>query len=80
MMVVTFTDMGITAKDFNGINANRANAAIINLAADRVNNRYEHPETAIETLYDWGKAIVNYSLHRVEIPATKFDVWMQINS
>lgn len=80
MLIVTFQDLDITAKDFNGINARRAEQAVINLAADRVNNRYHHPELAIESLYNWAGATVDWLLGRVEVPAVPFDEWCAINS
>lgn len=80
MLKVPFSALDITASDFTGMNALRASQAVINLTADAVNKRFPHPETAIETMYDWPNALVNWSGAQVEVPLVPFNEWYDINS
>ena len=81
MLVLTFQELGIDVADYNGMHVSEAVPAIINIAADRVTMaQWQHPITSVETLYAWAYAIVNFTLQRIELPATPFDTWMQINS
>jgi hypothetical protein len=81
MLVLTFQELGIDVADYNGMHVSKAVPAIINHAADRITMaQYQHPVTAIETLYDWAYALVNFTLQRIEIPAAPFDTWATINS
>jgi hypothetical protein len=79
-MFVSFADLGLDSSSFNGMAYADARKQIINLAADRVNNRYAHPETAIETLYDWPNAVVCFIRCNVFLPPAKFDRWCALNS
>lgn len=81
MLVLTFKELGIDVADYNGMHVSQAVPAIINVAADRITMaQWGHPPTAIETLYAWSYAIVNFTLQRIELPAAPFDQWMEINS
>lgn len=81
MLTLTFKELGINVADYNGVHVSQAVPEIINIAADKVTMaQYRHPDTIIETLYDWGAALVDFTRHTVSLPATPFDTWMQINN
>ena len=81
-MILTFAELQITAADYNGMEARDARAAMINLMADRINMAewQPHPLIAIESLYDWHNAIVDFVNHTINVPPQSVDNWMLINS
>lgn len=81
MMILTFQELGINAAMFNGMSAVQAIKEIVNIAADAITMaRYQHPVTAIETLYKWEATRVDFITQRVEIPARDFDSYAIINT
>ena len=79
-MVLSFGELGIQLHEMNGMTLADARRAIINIAADAITMaRHHHPVTAIETLYDWANADVNFSRWRVTINPMPNDVWSAIN-
>lgn len=81
MLTLTFQELGIDNATYNGMEAQQARAEIINVAADAITMaRYTHPSTPVETLYDWGRASVDFICQRIDVYPTKFDDWIAINS
>lgn len=81
MLVLTFPELSIDSHTYNGMEARQARAEVINVAADAITMaRYAHPSTNIETLYDWARAKVDFVRQRIEVPPTRFDDWVAINS
>lgn len=80
-MVLTFNELRINVADFNGMTAQQARAEIVNIAADAITiARYGHPETSVETLYDWANATVNFVRQYIVLHPVPYYVWMQTNS
>ena len=81
MLTLTFQDLGINPARFNGLTFVQAFQAIVNIAADRITQAaYYHPDTNIETLYNWGGASIDMISQRISIPATDYDIWVAVNS
>ena len=79
-MVLSFGELGIQLHEFNGMILADVRKAIINIAADAITlARYAHPATAVETLYDWENADVNFSRWRVTINPIPSNAWCAIN-
>jgi hypothetical protein len=78
-MVFTFADLGIDLADFQGVEIGMLRKHIINEAANALTlSWWDHPCTAVEALYDWPNASVNFYRYRVEIPPMPSEVWEQI--
>lgn len=79
-MVLTFAELGINAADYNGMDAGTARASVINTMADRITlAQYQHPVTAVETLYDWANGIVDFVKHIINVPPASVDIWSAVN-
>lgn len=80
-MILTFAELQINASDYNGMSARDARAAVINTAADRITMaQWQHPVTAIETLYDWAHGIVDFVKHTINVPPASVDIWCEVNT
>ena len=79
-MVLSFGELGIQLHEFNGMSLANVRKAIINIAADAITlAKYAHPETSVETLYDWENANVDFHRWRVTINPTQLSMWQAIN-
>ena len=80
-MILTFAELGIKASDFNGMHVTQAIPAIINIAADRITmSQWQHPVTAVETLYNWSASIIDIVNHTIEVIPAAYDEWMIVNT
>lgn len=80
-MILTFAELGINAKMFNGMTFSKAFAAIVNIMADRITMaQWQHPVTAVETLYDWQHAIIDVVNQTINVPPASVDNWIAINT
>ena len=80
-MIYTFAELGINVKEFNGMHVSQAVPAIINLAADRITMaKYQHPDTTVETLYNWPASLIDFVNHTIEVIPASYDAWMHINT
>lgn len=80
-MVLSFGELGIQLHEFNGMSLADVRKAIINIAADAITlAKYAHPETSVETLYDWANANVDFHRWRVTINPIDARQWADINT
>lgn len=79
-MVLSFGELGIQLHEYEGMSIADARRAIINVAADAITMaRYHHPITAIESMYDWVNARVEFIRFRVYVEPTPSVEWCAIN-
>ena len=80
-MILTFAELGIKVSDFNGMHVTQAIPAIINIAADRITMaQWQHPVTAVETLYNWSASIIDIVNHTIEVIPAAYAEWMIVNT
>lgn len=79
-MVLSFKELGINVRDYDGMSFGRAVSLIINLVADRITMaQWQHPVTAVETLYNWPATVIDFVNHSVEVVPQSSEVWGLIN-
>ena len=79
-MILTFQELGIKASDYNGMSFGMAVSNIVNVMADRITMaQWQHPVTAVETLYDWPNAIIDFVNGTINVPPASVDIWNAIN-
>lgn len=79
-MILTFAELGIDVAEFNGMHVSQAVPAIINIAANAITmSQWNHPQTSVETLYNWPASLVDMVNHTIEVIPAAYDAWMLVN-